>query len=168
MEKTIKDFLPQVPERKRKKTVAYRKPQEIKDFEIQHMNWKYKGKEHIFTPAMRVKTNFRDDKANELTKLIVAWLKVNGHFAGRVNTQGNYNAKLGRFIKSGSKKGMADVTAVINGRHVSIEIKIGKDKPREEQLQVQKEITDAGGVYIFVNSFSDFLTQIKLCQNKQQ
>ena len=134
---------------------------EIKDFEIQHMSWKYKGKEHIFTPAMRVKTNFRDDKANELTKLIVAWLKVNGHFAGRVNTQGNYNAKLGRFIKSGSKKGMADVTAVINGRHVSIEIKIGKDKPREAQLEVQQQIQQAGGVYIFVSSFDDFINQIR-------
>ena len=167
MEK-ITDYIPQLPERKRPTKPPYRKPQSIKDFEEEYMRWHYRGKEHIFSPEMRIKPTFRDDKANELTKLIVAWLKVNGHFAGRVNTQGNYNAKLGRFIKSGSKKGMADVTAVINGRHVSIEVKIGKDKPREEQLKVQKEITDAGGIYIFVNSFSDFLTQIKLCQNKQQ
>ena len=160
MEK-ITDYIPQLPERKRPTKPPYRKPQSIKDFEEEYMRWHYRGKEHIFAPEMRIKLTFRDDKANGLTKLIEAWLKVNGHFGGRVNTQGNYSVKLGKFITSGSKKGMADITAVMNGRHVSIEVKIGNDKPREAQLEVQRQIQKAGGVFIFVSSFDDFLNQIK-------
>ena len=160
MEK-ITDYIPQLPERKRSTKPPYRKPQSIKDFEEEYMRWHYRGKEHIFTPEMRIKPTFRDDKANGLTKLIEAWLKVKGHFGGRVNTMGTYNVKLGKFITSGSRKGMADITAVMNGRHVSIEVKIGNDKPREAQLKVQQQIQQAGGVYIFVSSFDDFINQIR-------
>jgi len=86
---------------------------------------------------------------------------LNGHFAGRVNTTGVYNQKLGKYIHSGSRKGMADVTVVVNGRHVSIEVKAGKDRLRPEQLKVKQEVEMAGGVYFVVKSFDDFLEQIK-------
>ena len=58
---------------------------------------------------------------------------------------------------------MADLTAVISGKHVSIEVKAGKDKPRPDQLKVQAQIESAGGTYIFIHSFDDFLEQM---QNK--
>jgi len=85
-----------------------------------------------------------------------------GHFAGRVNTTGTYSQKLGRFIHSGARKGMADVTAVINGLHVSIEVKTGNDKLRPEQMKVRDEVKAAGGVYMVVTSFDNFMEQIKL------
>jgi hypothetical protein len=56
---------------------------------------------------------------------------------------------------------MADITAVVNGRHVSIEVKAGGDKPRPEQMKVKRQIEHAGGMYIFVHSFDDFLGQIQ-------
>jgi hypothetical protein len=56
---------------------------------------------------------------------------------------------------------MADITAVVNGRHVSIEVKTGRDKPRPEQMNVKRQIEDAGGIYIFVRTFEDFLEQIQ-------
>jgi hypothetical protein len=154
------DFLPETKPRKVPKA-SYRKPDSIKQFEKQYQAWYYKGREHNFPPEYQIKLSFRDDRANDLTKLICAWLKMNGYFAARVNTTGTYNAKLGKFIRSGSTNGMADITSVINGKHVSIEVKVCRDRPRPDQIKVQEQIRSAGGVYIFVHSFDDFLEQIK-------
>ena len=82
-----------------------------------------------------------------------------------LNTQGTYNKKLGKYIYSGAKRGMADISAVINGKHISIEVKVGKDKPRPEQLKVKEQVEQAGGVYIFVSSFDNFLSQIAEYEN---
>jgi hypothetical protein len=38
----------------------------------------------------------------------------------------------------------------------------GRDKPRPEQLRAKREIEHAGGIYIFVHSFDEFLEQIKI------
>jgi len=152
------DFIPESKLRRASKK-AYRKPDSIRQFEKQYQAWHYKGRK--FPTEWQVKPNFRDDSANELTKIVCAWLKLNGYFAARVNTTGTFNAKLGKFIKSGSSNGMADVTSVINSKHVSIEIKAGRDKPRPEQLKVQGQVQNAGGAYIFIHSFDDFLEQIK-------
>jgi len=150
--KSIQSLLDTQPKRKTPKP-RYLKPESVKAFEREYDNWYYAGKNLPYT----VKSTFRDDTANQLTKLIVAYCKVNGYFAARVNSTGTYSVKLGKYIHSGAKAGMADVTAVINGKHVSIEIKAGKDKPRAEQLQVQNEIKAAGGEYWFVHSFNEFL-----------
>ncbi len=86
---------------------------------------------------------------------------MNGCFGARINTQGNYNAKIGKFVRSGSTKGLADINAVVKGKSISIEVKIGKDKIRESQLKVKREIEAAGGVYLIVRSFDDFLEQFE-------
>jgi hypothetical protein len=56
---------------------------------------------------------------------------------------------------------MADITAVIKGQHVSIEVKYGRDRIRPEQMKVKQEIEEAGGRYIIASSFDNFLEQIK-------
>jgi hypothetical protein len=91
---------------------------------------------------------------------------MNGYFSARINTQGNYSQKLKRFIHSGAKRGMADVTSIINGRHVSIEVKSGRDKLRPEQWKVKDEVEAAGGIYMVVSSFDNFLEQINPLINK--
>ena len=85
-----------------------------------------------------------------------------------MNTQGNYNAKLGKWVKSGSTRGMADISAVVDGRSISVEVKIGKDKVRESQLKVKAQMEKAGGVYLIVRSFDDFIEQIKETLDKWQ
>lgn len=154
----LEDYLPRPKPRKTPKA-RYIKPKSVKQLEEDHMRWKCRNKKYPDMPEF--KNMFRDDTANGLTDCIKCWLTINGYFAARVNTQGTYSKKLGRYIKSGATKGMADITSVINGRHVSIEVKIGKDKPRELQLQRQKEIEAAGGVYIFVKSLDNFLEQVE-------
>ena len=142
---------------KRKPKPRYVKPSSVKELERLHFDRKCLNRPDL---PCHVKTIFRDDSANGLTRCITAWLQLHGCFAARVNTQGTYNQKLGRYIHSGSKRGMADITSVINGRHVSIEVKAGKDRLRPEQQKVKQEIESAGGVYLIVRSFDDFLEQI--------
>lgn len=142
-------------EKPRKK--PYFKPESVKTLE---RDWyAYKQALHPDNPAV-IRTAFRDDTANGLTKCITAYLKMRGHFAARVNTTGVYNAKLKKFIRSGSTLGMADVSAVIGGRSVQFEVKAGKDRPRPEQLEVQKKVRAAGGEYFFTHSFDEFLSQL--------
>ena len=141
---------------KRKPKAHYKKPASVKELEQLYFDTKCLKRPDNPYP---VKTKFRDDTANGLTQCVTSWLQLHGYFAGRVNTTGTYNKKLGRFIHSGSRKGMADVTAVINGRHVSIEIKIGRDRLRPEQLKVKNEVEQAGGCYIVAASFDNFLEQ---------
>jgi len=76
--------------------------------------------------------------------------------AARVNTVGIWDAAKGVYRRGNSTKGVADIVACINGRHVELEVKAGKDKPSLEQLQRQQEIRRAGGVYEFICSTDAF------------
>ena len=142
----------------------YRKPESIKELERLH----YERQQARNPGFCHLKTMFRDDSSNSLTQCIVAWLELHGHFAGRVNTTGIYNQKLKKYIHSGSRRGMADITSVVDGKHVSIEIKHGRDKMRPEQLKVKAGIEAAGGIFIVASSFDNFLEQIKLITQKAQ
>lgn len=92
--------------------------------------------------------------ANGLTDFICKFLTWEGHHANRINVQGR---KIGnKWIKSSTKKGTADIHAIIKGRSVSIEIKVGKDKPSADQLSEQTKIRAAGGIYEFISTPEQF------------
>jgi hypothetical protein len=42
-----------------------------------------------------------------------------------------------------------------------IEVKTDRDKPRPDQMKVKQQIEPAGGLYIFIRSFDEFLEQIQ-------
>jgi hypothetical protein len=102
------------------------------------------------------KSKFKDNGSNELTSSVIKWLELNGHWATRVSSAGRYVAAKGKFIPSTTKKGCADIHAVIFGKHVSIEIKYGADRLREDQLLVKEQIEKAGGLYVVVKTFQQF------------
>jgi hypothetical protein len=143
-----------------KKKVKYKKPQSIKDFELAHQKWTYR--DSSIESRLWVYNKFSDNSANDLTKLIIEWLKVNGHFGARINSGATFDRRLGIFRKgSGATAGMADINAVINGKSISIEVKFGKDKIRDSQLKVKAEIEAAGGVFFIAKTFDGFLEIIK-------
>jgi hypothetical protein len=107
------------------------------------------------------KSKHSDSTANGLTKAIISWLELNGCWATRVSSAGRYIAQQGKFIPSTTKRGTADIHAVIAGRHVSIEVKIGRDKMSEDQHKVKAAIEKAGGLYYVAHSFDEFLTFYK-------
>ena len=93
-------------------------------------------------------------KSNGLTTFIINFLNWSGYRATRINTMGRQIN--GKFIPSATRKGTADISATIKGRSVMIEIKVGKDKPRPEQLAEQQLERQAGGIYEFVHTPEEF------------
>lgn len=59
-----------------------------------------------------------------------------------------------RIIKFGLK-GSSDILGISKSRFIAIEIKIGKDKQREEQLAFQKMIEMCGGLYFLIRDQKD-------------
>jgi hypothetical protein len=109
-----------------------------------------------------------DNSANGLTKCVIDLINYEGYQAERISTQGTYveGAKIkvgenerqlkGKYIPTQGTKGSADISATIRGRSVKIEIK-QKDRQSEVQKQYQESIERAGGVYIIVRDFDEFV-----------
>lgn len=110
--------------------------------------------------------------ANGLTRLIMRFLKLKGHYANRVNTQGQMRgAKISRYeaytnkavygnearwVKGQTTRGTPDIDAIIYGRAVQIEVKIGKDKMSEHQIEQKYLIEEAGGLYFVARDMQSF------------
>jgi hypothetical protein len=114
---------------------------------------------------------YSDKTANGLTKCIIDFLILSGQFAERTGNEGRvidsrktYTDVLGHTKVSGQvkripgsgTKGTSDIKAVINGRMIAIEVKIGADRQSESQKDYQAKVERAGGQYWIVRSFDDF------------
>ncbi len=85
-------------------------------------------------------------------------------FAFRINT-GAYSVD-DRFIQYGYP-GCSDIIAIVRGTFVGIEVKRPKlGKQSELQKSFQKNVEDAGGIYILATSWED--VNNKLWNNKQE
>jgi hypothetical protein len=93
-------------------------------------------------------------KSNGLTTFIINFLNWSGYRATRINTMGRQIN--GKFIPSATRKGTADISATVKGKSVMIEIKVGADRPRIEQLAEQQRERQAGGIYEFVSTPEGF------------
>jgi len=102
-----------------------------------------------------LKTSFPDtSKANGLTQAIIKYLMWNGHRATRITSAGRMLGR--RFIPGTTRKGAADISSTIKGRSVMFEVKVGNDRPSDEQLREQELERKAGGEYFFVHSMDEF------------
>jgi hypothetical protein len=122
------------------------------------------------------KPTYSDKTANGLTKCIIHFVKANGYQAERISNTGRYidNSKIvtdsmgfqkkigsGQYIKGTGTNGTADISATIKGRSIKAEIKIGKDRQSEAQKKYQEDIERAGGIYIIVKDFDEFMNFYK-------
>jgi len=119
----------------------------------------------------RTTPSYSDKTANGLTKCIIDFIRITGGQAERINCTGRYIDKsqtfidvlgrtrtigTGQWLPSTGQKGTADISAVIRGRAVKIEIKVGKDRQSADQKKYQQAIEQAGGIYLIVRSFEEF------------
>jgi len=119
----------------------------------------------------RTTPQYTDRTANGLTKCVIDFIRFTGGQAERINSIGRYVDKsqtytdvvghtrtigTGQWLPSTGQKGTADISAVIRGRAVKIEIKVGKDRQSEDQKKYQRTIESAGGVYLIVKSLEEF------------
>lgn len=92
--------------------------------------------------------------SNGLTRFITDYATWMGCHANRINTSGRQ--VNGKWITGTTKKGTADISMIICGRSIHLEIKAGNDKPSEAQLKQQEQIRRAGGVYEFVHNIEEY------------
>lgn len=113
---------------------------------------------------------YTDKTSNELTRCICDFLKYSGHYANRINSQGQVRLetiqlanggsyKKANWTKGNSNRGTADVNAIIAGLSVAIEIKCKgtKDRMRPEQIKEKQRIEAAGGVYYVATDMQTFI-----------
>jgi len=114
----------------------------------------------------------RPKSAAQLEKLIIEFLKRKGHQAEKINTSGRVinNQKtfvdvVGRtriigsstYIPTTGTKGSADISAIINGKPVKIEVKFSKsDRQSDYQKQYEQDVKRSGGLYWLVRNQDEF------------
>ena len=145
--------------KKPKPKKRYVKPESLIKFNADYQVWYYSTR--TIQDKHQLQSTFSDDSANALTKAIVAYITMNSGFAARINSTGTYSVAQGRFIRSGSTAGMADVNAIVKGRSLQFEVKYGADKIRSSQSLVKAACEKAGGLYFLTHNFDEFLEQIK-------
>lgn len=144
------------------------KPLELlKDLKRQSLREEYPKVPHYAIPLPK----YSDSTANGLTKCVIDFLNLNGCFAERTGTEGRvidgrktYTDVLGRQktigtvkrIPTSGTKGSSDIKAVIGGKMIAIEIKVGKDRQSEAQKGYQEKVEKAGGIYWIVKDFEGF------------
>lgn len=108
--------------------------------------------------AYLVRPKFTVKDANSLTKAVIRCLELHGCHANRIQSQGQYNARSDQWQHSHTKRGTADISAIIGGRAVSIEIKWGRDRLSTDQKTYAEGVEAAGGVYLVVRTYEGFWT----------
>ena len=144
---------------------------------LQDLIWQLECVKYPRMPKEYVaKRKYTDANANGLTKCIIDWIKANGYQAERISNTGRYidNSKIvtdsmgfqkkigsGQYIKGTGTNGTADISATIKGRSIKLEVKIGADRQSEAQKKYQADIERAGGIYIIVKDFDEFMNFYK-------
>ena len=115
---------------------------------------------------------YSDRTANELTKCIIDHQRFTDNQGERVSVTGRYIDRSrivsdtlghrkrigsGMWIPSSMQKGSADISAIIKGRAVKIEIKMPKDSQSAAQKLYQNQVERAGGLYWIIGSFAQYM-----------
>lgn len=152
----------------RNKTTRYKKSSALQDLE--KLSFQVKRLKYPSNPYL-VGDTFRDDTANGLTKAIIAYIRLKGGQAERINSTGRpidrtktftdvlgNTRMIGRieWIPGTSTNGTADISATIKGRSVKIETKIGSDRQSPAQKEYQKAVQTAFGIYFIARTFEEF------------
>jgi len=131
-----------------------------------------RAKHPTLPESARTISNYSDRTANGLTRSVIDFLRFSGHQSERINCTGKMidntqimtdvlgdRRSIGsvKWLPSSGQKGTADISSVIFGRAVKIEIKIGKDRQSEDQKKYQADIERAGGLYWLIRTFDEFL-----------
>jgi hypothetical protein len=154
-----------------KNKTRYIKPFAVKELEDAVFAIKVKKFEKYQSAETLLKRQFRDDKANDLTRCIIAYIQLKGGQAERISTTGRVvdRSKIvtdtigimrrigtAEYIPGTSTNGSADISSIIKGFTVKIEVKIGKDRQSPAQIKYQEAVESAGGLYFIAKDFTSF------------
>lgn len=93
----------------------------------------------------------------QLETSILDWLNlIDGCFAIKINTTGIFDPKRKVWRRITNKHihtGTADILFCYRGRFGAIEVKVGTNKPKENQIEFLKRIKKNGGISFWTNDF---------------
>ncbi len=98
----------------------------------------------------------KTETANALTRRIVTHIRQHGGFASRISSTGTYREDLKKFVSSQQVSGLPDVMAVVSGRAVFVEVKVGRDVLSEVQKQTISGLIAAGAAVYLARDFESF------------
>ena len=105
---------------------------------------------------------YSDTTSNGLTQMVCDYIRFKGGQAERIAVTGRHIRQANgstKWIKSSMTVGTSDISAIITGRSVKIEIKCkatGDYRQSEAQQRYQQQVENAGGIYLIVGTFVDF------------
>jgi len=109
---------------------------------------------------------YSDKTANGLSHMIISWIRLHGGQAERISCEGRvidnrrrFTEAIGRArvignikrIPSSMQRGASDISGIVNGKSIRVEVKICNDRQSEAQVEA------AGGIYFIAKSFGDFV-----------
>ena len=144
-------MVPSVKKKQHKAT--YKKPDAVK--QLEQLADVEARQLHPTCPHLAPR-KFRDDTANNLTKCITAYLRLNGAFVSRVNNTGIYDRRLNRYRPGTSRKGLPDIIATYHGKSIFVEVKHGRDRMSEHQEKIRQEQEQSGGLWFTAHNFTEF------------
>lgn len=103
-----------------------------------------------------VRSKYSDKSANDLTRCVVDYLTLSGHFATRLQSTGTYRDDLKKYVPSQQRAGMPDVFAVVEGRAVFVEVKTGNDRLSDTQKETINLLVQAGALVCVAHCFQAF------------
>ena len=125
----------------------------------------------LIRPELLAPPKYSDKTANGLTSCIIQWIRLHGYQAENIKVTGRQidrrkvvsdclgnQRQIGtlQWIKTSGTRGSADISATIAGKSVKIEVKIGRDKQRPAQMEYQRSVEAAGGIYFIASTFQQF------------
>ena len=140
---------------------------ELRQLSLQASRWKHP----TLPEKWRCTHDYTDRTANGLTKCIIDWCRFNAYQCERIAVTGRYidNTKIvtdvlgskrrigsGKWIRASMQKGSADLSIIIRGHAIKVEVKM-KDKQSPDQKAYQQQVEQAGGRYWLCYSFDMFL-----------
>lgn len=101
--------------------------------------------------------------ANALTKQTLRMLDLKGFHVWRQNNGGVYDPIKKVFRAGSSTPGISDILGFHRrtGLVIAVEIKVGRDKPSQAQLDFLAAVVKAGGIGKIVRNSDDLETLIK-------
>ena len=104
---------------------------------------------------------YNDNTTNGLTNAIMDFLKFNKHYCNRINCMGVNRLIDGKMkhTPSSTRKGTADITAILNGKHCSIEVKCKatNDRMSKDQKKERERVEASGGLYFIATDMETFI-----------
>lgn len=95
----------------------------------------------------------------EIQKLIMEYLTLKGIFHYRQN--GGAIKTRGHMYKFTSINGIPDIVAIKDGIYYGIEVKDVKGRQNDAQIEFEKLLNAAGGVYFVARSLDDVIDILK-------